>query len=409
MTIVAPDDIACATPIPDAVCGADHLDALRLLAAHGRLRHWRRNVTETLARAGFGVDLTVSEWAAMAWYGPLEDWLARGSTVSDLFINGPERDMSIVDRGQRMASGVALHPSWVGFVQRQLLLRSGLVAPAHVADLDAMEWPAHVVIGTADTRLRFALTRPPATPHGPTLALRILPHRWRTLDDLVGEHLLPRSAADLLLAALRGGVTVLIAGGTGSGKTTLTAALLQAIGEERRVVTIEEARELPEVRDGVAIEVMRSGFTFADCVRFALRQKPDLIVVGEVRGPEALALLQAAATGHPGISTIHAPDIQAALKNVERMACESRLPAGVVRGLLTSRAVPLVVVHIGRYGGRRLVGQIAEVVVMGQGGQVGEAYPTNPLFLFNAATGHLQPAYAVQGDWGRGIRGREEP
>ena len=71
------------------------------------------------------------------------------------------------------------------------------------------------------------------------------------------------------------------------------------------------------------MEVLRSGLTFSDCVRFALRQKPDLIVVGEVRGPEALAMLQSAATGHPGICTIHAPDTQAALKNLERMACES--------------------------------------------------------------------------------------
>src|SRR5262249_27347731 len=156
---------------------------------------------------------------------------------------------------------------------------------------------------------------------GPTLALRILPRRWRTLDDLIQEGVLLRPAAELLLAALRRGVTVLVAGGTGSGKTTLTAALLQAIGEERRVVVIEEARELPDLTDSIALEVLRSGLSFSGCVRFALRQKPDLIVVGEARGPEALAMLQAAATGHPGIGTIHAPDIQAALKNLERMAC----------------------------------------------------------------------------------------
>ena len=66
-------------------------------------------------------------------------------------------------------------------------------------------------------------------------------------------------------------------------------------------------------------------------------------------------MLRAAATGHPGIGTIHAPDVQAALKNLERMACEAGdVPANVVRGMLTSSAVPLIVVHIGRYGGKRL-------------------------------------------------------
>src|SRR4029434_3864422 len=126
-------------------------------------------------------------------------------------------------------------------------------------------------------------------------------------------------------------------------------------------VVIEEARELPELGDSVAMEVLRSGLTFSDCVRFALRQRPDLIVVGEVRGSEAMAMLQAAATGHPGIGTIHAPDVQSALKNLERMACESAIPANIVRGMLTSKTIPLIVVHIGRYGGRRLVGAIAEV------------------------------------------------
>ena len=123
------------------------------------------------------------------------------------------------------------------------------------------------------------------------------------------------------------------------------------------------------------MEVLRSGLTFSDCVRFALRQKPDLIVVGEVRGPEALAMLRAAATGHPGIGTIHAPDVQAALKNLERMACESGVPANIVRGMLTSSAVPLIVVHIGRYGGQRLVGAIEEVTMMGAGGRPATSTP----------------------------------
>ena len=379
------------------------LEELVFLTQTGRLRHWQRGVSDTLMRAGMASGMTIAEWAVTPWYGPLEPWLASGSAVSDVLINGPGRDVTIVEHGQRMASGVTLHAEWVAFVQRQLLLRSGLVQLADVSDLRAMAWPAHALIGTADQRLRFAITRPPASPGGSTVALRVLPRRWRTLDDLIREGILPRPAADLLLAALRQGVSLLIAGGTGSGKTTLTAALLQAIGEEKRVVTIEEARELPDLPDSVMMEVLRSGLTFSDCVRFALRQKPDLIVVGEVRGPEALAMLRAAATGHPGIGTIHAPDTQGALKNLERMACESGdVPANIVRGMLTSSAVPLLVAHIGRYGGTRVVGQIEEVTVMGAGGQTGDKYTTNPLFVYSPQTQQVQKAYPVQGEWGRG-------
>ena len=398
-TLTASPDLA---PPTNLTAGESRVEELRFLVQTGRLRHWQRGVTDTLSRAGLGGGLTCEEWAETPWYGPLEAWLKDGSTVSDVLINGPGRDITIVDAGQRMASGVTLHPEWVAFVQRQLLLRSGLVTVEQVADLHAMQWPSHALIGTAEGRLRFAVTRPPASPAGPTLSLRVLPRRWRTLDDFVLEGILPRQAADLLVEALRRGVTILVAGGTGSGKTTLTGALLTAIGEEKRVVVIEEARELPDLPDSVAMEVLRSGLTFSDCVRFALRQKPDLIVVGEVRGPEALAMLQAAATGHPGIGTIHAPDAQAALKNLERMACESGVPANIVRGMLTSSAVPLIVAHIGRYNGQRRVGAIEEVTVMGAGGAIGDKYTTNPLFVFNLQSNQVQKAYPVQGEWGRG-------
>ena len=398
-TLTASPDLA---PPTNLTAGESRVEELHFLVQTGRLRHWQRGVTDTLSRAGLGGGLTCEEWAETPWYGPLEAWLKDGSTVSDVLINGPGRDITIVDAGQRMASGVTLHPEWVAFVQRQLLLRSGLVTAEQVADLHAMQWPSHALIGTAEGRLRFAVTRPPASPAGPTLSLRVLPRRWRTLDDFVLEGILPRQAADLLVEALRRGVTILVAGGTGSGKTTLTGALLTAIGEEKRVVVIEEARELPDLPDSVAMEVLRSGLTFSDCVRFALRQKPDLIVVGEVRGPEALAMLQAAATGHPGIGTIHAPDAQAALKNLERMACESGVPANIVRGMLTSSAVPLIVAHIGRYNGQRRVGAIEEVTVMGAGGAIGDKYTTNPLFVFNLQSNQVQKAYPVQGEWGRG-------
>ncbi len=378
------------------------LDELQLLTRTDRL-DWSWPMDEALIGAGFDYALTLRQWAALPWYGVIEAF-RQDARTSDILINGPRRDITLVQDGARLATGVQPHATWITFAQQQLLLRSGALDACALSEHgQPLAWPRPLLIGTADRRLRFALTQPPATPDGPTIALRLLPQRWRTLDDLVRSDVLPRAAAELLLAALRAGVTILVAGGTGSGKTTLTAALLQAIGAEQRVVVIEEARELPPLPDSVAVEVGQGRLTFAECVRFSLRQKPDLIVVGEVRGAEALAMLQAAATGHPGIGTVHAPDVQAALKNLERMACEHpEVHGAIVRGLLTSSAVPLLVCHIGRYDGVRRVGAIDEVLPQAGGSQAGDRYVTHPLYAYDPHSKTLVRRGTVQGAWGRG-------
>jgi pilus assembly protein CpaF len=400
MTVAAPTE---PPSLPAHI--AERLGELQFRVQTGRLRHWQRDVRDTLQRAGLGEGFTDAEWAETPWYGPLEQWLAPDSRVSDILINGPGRDIIIVEGGQRMNTSVILHEEWVRWTQHQLLLRGGFVTHQAPDDWRTCEGgTTHALIGSADRRLRFAVTRPPATPDGPTIAVRLLPPRWRTLDDMVHteEGVLPRAAAEMLIDALRHGVTVLVAGETGSGKTTLTAALLQAIGEEKRVVIIEDARELPPVADSIAIEVLRSGMTFPQCVRLTLRQRPDLIVLGEVRGAEALAMLQAAATGHPGIGTIHAPDCDSALRNLERMACEEgSVPPQIVRGMIASATVPIIVCHIGRYGGRRRVGQIVEVQAT-SGGQSGDKYPINILWNFDTRSGRVERVGNVNRPWGRG-------
>lgn len=391
---------------PDPAPGAsDRLAELRFCQETGRLGDWRRPVTETLVRAGLGEGYTTAEWAEIPWYGPLDTWLRPGAAASDILINRPDRAMVVVEQGNRSDTGVLVCEDWIHWTQRQLLLRAGFVTPEAPGDWrDAEGHPVHALYGTADRRLRFAVTRPPYTPDGPSVAVRALPARWRTIDDLVQHEggILPRDAAELLLEAIRCGVTLLIAGGTGSGKTTLTAALLQAIAAEKRVIVIEDARELPLPPDGMAVEVLRSRSNFTDCVKLTLRQRPDLIVLGEVRGPEALVMLEAAATGHPGICTIHGPDALTALRNLERFAARgTEGNAGIVRGMITGGAVPLIVVHIGNYGGRRRVGQIVEVLVT-SGGQAGDALPNNTLYAFSAQTGCLERKYPVQGAWGKG-------
>ncbi|MFO7169299.1 MAG: ATPase, T2SS/T4P/T4SS family [Chloroflexota bacterium] len=382
---------------------------LRRECARGRI-DWSRPVPEALRAIGMheefgdGDGEALRKWRLIPWFGPLEHFLhaAPGEpAVSDVLINGPGRPITIFQAGQRVRSGIEPHLSWIVFLQRQLLLHAGMVSPE---DPDA--WPSRAgghgesqVIGTVERRIRFALTRPPATPIGPTVAVRLLPLRWMTFDDLIADGIALPEMKDLFLHALRSGVSILVAGGTGSGKTTLTAAVLREIGKEKRVLVIEEAAELPMLEDSVHLEVLRSGHTFADCVRFTLRQKPDIIAVGEVRGPEALAMLQAAATGHPGIGTIHAPDTLSALANLERMACEDgSVPPDVVRRMIGARAAPLIVAHVGRYGGRRRIGRVDEVLVQA-GAQAGAGFSLQPLFTFEEDRG-AYTRRGVQGLWG---------
>lgn len=405
-------ELAEASPFVLFSSPGEALTELQRGTARGKF-DWTRPLPDALRAVGlheeFGDGMGVEamrKWHQVPWYGLLESYLhpAPGvPQVTDVLINGPGRPISIVQDGNRYNANLTPHPSWIVFLQRQLLMQAGMVSP-EAPDV----WPSRIklehesqVVGTVDRRIRFAITRTPTTPTGPTVALRLLPARWRTLDELVREGIATAGMKELLLHALRNGVSILVAGGTGSGKTTLTAAVLMAIGEEKRVLVIEEAAELPILDDSVHMEVLQSGHTFAECVRFTLRQKPDLIAVGEVRGPEALAMLQAAATGHPGIGTIHAGDTYAALANLERMACEDGgVPADVVRRMIGAKAAPLLVVHIGRYGNQRRIGRIDEVLVQANA-QAGAGFSLHPVFVFDEARG----AYlfrSVQGDWGKG-------
>lgn len=377
------------------------LQELRTLT-HAERFDWHGERALVLNDAGLR-DYTAVQWAAVPWYGPLEAWL-RDTAVSDILINGPTREVFVVRDGAMRATGQALHSSWLDWLQTQIAARGGAVNPAFPDIWQRADGSAtHLLEGSAERRLRFAISRPPASPDGPSISVRVLPARWRTLDDLIKLGVLPRRAAELLLDAVQHGVSLLIGGTTGSGKTTLSAALLQAVGEGKRVVIIEESRELPVLPNSVSMEVSLSGARFSDMVRFALRQKPHLIVVGEARGPEALALLQAAATGHPGIATIHADGVQAALRNLERMACEQPdVPPTLIRSMITATQAPLIICHIGQYGGTRQVGQIEEVLEMGMTGGVGSRYMTNPLWSFNPHTNQVEPTNPVQAAWGRG-------
>ena len=200
---------------------------------------------------------------------------------------------------------------------------------------------------------RFEGLLPPVVA-APTFAIRKPAIAVFTLGDYVNSGIMSADAADILRCGVRDRLNILVAGGTGTGKTTLTNALLAEIaGSRDRIVLIEDTRELQcaapnlvamRTKDGVA--------SLSDLVRSSLRLRPDRIPIGEVRGAEALDLLKAWGTGHPGgVGTIHAGSALGALRRMEQLIQEAVIT--VPRALL-AETINLVAVLVRDGTGRRL-------------------------------------------------------
>ncbi len=204
---------------------------------------------------------------------------------------------------------------------------------------------------------RFEGLLPPVA-LAPCFAVRKPAARVYRLADYVAEHIMMPIQADALRKAVRDRRNILVAGGTSSGKTTLANALLAEILDER-VILIEDTRELQcAAPDCVALRTRRGVVSMADLVRSTLRLRPDRIVVGEVRGSEALDMLKAWNTGHPGgIATVHANSARSALYRLEQLVQEGVV---TVPRRLIAEAIDLVVFIAGRGSGRRIE-TIAEV------------------------------------------------
>jgi pilus assembly protein CpaF len=230
---------------------------------------------------------------------------------------------------------------------------------------------------------RVNVVLPPLALDGPALTIRRFRARGFSADDLVAAGTLPAPLADFLARAVRSRCTILVCGGTGSGKTTTLNALSGFIPPGERVVTIEDSAELRLRRPHVIrLEARppnvegRGEVTIRRLVRNALRMRPDRIVVGEVRGAEALDMLTALTTGHDGsLSTIHAGDAAEALRRLETLALMAGLglPHAAIREQVAD-AIDLVVVQArGSDGARRVVG-VSEVVRVAGGAGVRELY-----------------------------------
>ncbi len=294
--------------------------------------------------------------------GPIEQFLD-DPTVSEVMVNGSSH--IYVER-----AGV-IEQTDVRFISEEHLRR---VVERIVSSVGRRIDEASPMV---DARLgdgsRVNVIVPPLSLDGSILTIRKFAKDPFTVNDLVAMGTLTDEVAAVLSATVEGGMNVLVSGGTGTGKTTLLNVLSSFIPHDERIVTIEDAVELqlhqehvirlearPENTEG------QGQITIRDLVRNALRMRPDRIIVGEVRGAEALDMLQAMNTGHDGsLSTVHANAPRDALARVETMVLMAGfdLPTRAIREQIAS-ALNLIV-HVDRFrDGSRRLSHVTEVVGM---------------------------------------------
>jgi type IV secretion system protein TrbB len=254
----------------------------------------------------------------------------------------------------RCDTGERLDPAQVERIIR--LVASHARAEVHgAAPVVSAELPPH---GDGLAGERFEGLLPPVAP-GPCFAIRKPASRIYTLADYVTDGIMTAELARLLSLAVVDRRNILVAGGTSSGKTTLANALLAELApRDERVILIEDTRELQcAAPDTVALRTRRGVVSMADLVRSTLRLRPDRIIVGEVRGAEALDMLKAWNTGHPGgIATVHANSARSSLYRLEQLIQEAVV---TVPRRLIAEAIDLIVFIEGRGTGRRINAVVA--------------------------------------------------
>jgi pilus assembly protein CpaF len=292
-------------------------------------------------------------------HGPIEP-LLQDDTVNEVMVNGPS-DVWVERAGRLEKTGVR-------FTDEHHLRRIINKIVAQVGR--RVDESSPMVDARLPDGSRVNAVLPPLSLTGPLLTIRKFSKKRWDLGDLVGISSLTPAAKEFLERAIEAELNILISGGTGSGKTTLLNALSSAIPEDQRIVTIEDAAELRLNQAHVLRLEARpknvegqGEVSIRELVRNALRMRPDRIVVGEVRGAEALDMLQAMNTGHDGsLSTCHANTPRDAVARVESMVLMAGIdfPMSAVRQQL-SRALDLIV-QIERFGdGARRITNITEV------------------------------------------------
>jgi pilus assembly protein CpaF len=330
----------------------------------------------------------------MMGLGPLEP-LLEDDAITDIMINGPKQ-VYIEKKGKLDLSSVTFEDNaHLLNICNRIVSRVG-----RRVDEASPICDARLLDGS-----RVNIIIPPLALDGPTVSIRKFGKRQIGFDQMVQQGNISPAMATVLRVASRCRLNLVVSGGTGSGKTTLLNALSGMIDNGERVVTIEDAAELrmqqPHV---VRLETRPANLegngevNMRDLVKNALRMRPDRIILGEVRGPEAIDLLQAMNTGHDGsMGTLHANRPREALTRLENMVTmgQSNLPPKAIRSQIAGSLQLIVQISRMRDGVRRIT-HITEVI-----GMEGEVVITQDLFTYEfkgeAADGTLSGSFKSSG------------
>jgi len=311
----------------------------------------------------------------MMGVGPIEI-LLKDDRITDILVNG--HDNIFVERAGQ------LELTDLKFRDDQHLL--GVARRIAVSVGRRIDESSPMVDARLPDGSRVNIIIPPLSVNGTIISIRKFPLNSTSLDDLVKKEAFTQQMADFLKVAAASRLNLLISGGTGSGKTTLLNALSAHIGEKERVVTIEDAAEINlQLQNVISLETRQKNvegsgeISQRDLLRNALRMRPDRIIIGEVRGPEAHEMLQAMNTGHDGsMSTIHANSARDALNRLEDLMLSNQLNSNpeIIRKQISS-AIDLVVHVVRDFRGHRYVRSISEVM-----GIEGEVIVSQEIFKF---------------------------
>ena len=312
----------------------------------------------------------------MLGLGPLEPLLA-DDAVTDIMVNGPKQ-VYVERKGKLELTDVVFKDNrHVQNIATRIVTRIG-----RRIDESSPLCDARLEDGS-----RVNIIIPPLAIDGPSISIRKFSKKTITLDVMTGQKNISAAMATVLKVASRSRLNILISGGTGSGKTTLLNAMSQLIDLGERIVTIEDAAELqlqqPHV---VRLETRPANLegegeiTMRDLVKNSLRMRPDRIILGEVRGSEAVDMLQAMNTGHEGsMCTVHANRPREALTRLENMVGMARinLPSKAVRTQIAD-AIDIIIQISRMRDGIRRVTSVTEVV-----GMEGDVITTQELFSYD--------------------------
>lgn len=307
--------------------------------------------------------------------GPLEP-LLKDPTVSDILVNGFD-NIYVERNGRLQETGVRFKDqAHVRMILDRIVSNIGR----------RIDDSSPIVDARLDDGSRVCAVIPPLSLVGPVLSIRRFGRKLLTTEELLKNQTLTPGMLDFLSGCVEARLNVVVSGGSGSGKTTLLNTLSRYIPEEERIVTIEDTAELQFQQDHVVrletrpMNIEGAGaITQRDLVINALRMRPDRIIIGECRGPEALDMMQAMNTGHDGsMTTTHANSTRDAFSRLETMVmmASQHIPDRVIRQMLVSAIH--IVVHCARLiDGTRKITSIGEVASIED-----EQVRMNDIFLF---------------------------